>query len=57
MTPAEVKAARRALGLTQQELAGRLGVEQSTVWRWEHGRAIEHPTMLRLALAALARPD
>lgn len=37
MTPAELKAARTRLGLSQTRLAALLGVEQSTVWRWESG--------------------
>jgi DNA-binding XRE family transcriptional regulator len=28
---------RKALGLTQEDLAGLLHVERSTVFRWEHG--------------------
>jgi transcriptional regulator with XRE-family HTH domain len=30
---------RKALGLTQEDLAGLLGVERSTVVRWERGVA------------------
>jgi DNA-binding XRE family transcriptional regulator len=32
----EILHIRKALGLTQPELADRLGVDQSTVWRWEN---------------------
>ena len=28
---------RKAVGLTQEQLAGRLGVERTTVVRWERG--------------------
>ena len=54
MTPAELRAAREALGLSQKALAKRLGVAQTSVLRWESGaRRIEHPELLRLALAQL----
>lgn len=54
MTPAELRAARRALGLTQVALAARLGVPQATIWRWETGKhGIDHPEILRLALERL----
>lgn len=53
MTPADLKAARDALGLSQNALARRLGLSQSTVLRWEAGTRIEHPTLLRLALERL----
>jgi transcriptional regulator with XRE-family HTH domain len=55
VTPADLLAFRRALGLTQRELAERLGVPQATIWRWESGQhPIQHPTILRLALEQLA---
>lgn len=58
MTPAELRAAREALGLSQRALAERLGVPQATVSRWETGQhPIQHPRILRLALERLARPD
>jgi DNA-binding transcriptional regulator YiaG len=37
MTPDEVKAIRRRLGLTQAELAAQVGVTRVTVARWESG--------------------
>ena len=56
MTPTELKAAREALGLSQNRLAQRLDVSQSTLSRWEAGAMpIEHPAMLRLALERLAQ--
>lgn len=36
--PAELRRARIACGLTQIELADRLGVDQASVSRWENGR-------------------
>lgn len=37
MTPAEVRAARKLLGLNQSQLAGVMGVRQATVSDWERG--------------------
>lgn len=57
MTPADLRTAREALGLTQRTLAERLTVSENTVWRWERGlMPIEHPGMLRLALERLGQP-
>lgn len=36
MTPSEFKQARQALGITQQELADELNVNERTIRRWEH---------------------
>ena len=38
MTPAELRAARKSLGLTQGQLAAVLGVRQATVSDWERGK-------------------
>jgi DNA-binding transcriptional regulator YiaG len=37
MSPEEFKSGRSAIGLTQTELARRLGVHPLTVSRWERG--------------------
>jgi transcriptional regulator with XRE-family HTH domain len=55
VTAADLRYARRALGLSQRALATRLGVTQATVARWETGHPIQHPEILRLALVQLAR--
>lgn len=52
MTAAEIRAAREALGWSQERLARALGVSLSTVWRWERGK-MPAPAMLRLALERL----
>lgn len=55
MTPGALRATRRSLRLTQQQLAEALGVPQSTIWRWETGKhEIQQPQILRLALERLA---
>ena len=41
MDAQEIKALRLALGLTQTQLAARLGVAANTVYRWETGHT--HP--------------
>ena len=44
MTPDELKSLRAAAGLTQRDVAERLGVNRLTVARWEQGgRAISVP--------------
>ena len=37
MSPAELKTLRARLGLSQQQLAERIGVARNTVNRWEMG--------------------
>ena len=37
MTPKQIIALRNKLGLTQSELARRLGVNRAAVCQWEHG--------------------
>ncbi len=37
MTGQAIKKLRQRLGLTQSELAERLGVDQATIHRWEKG--------------------
>jgi tetratricopeptide (TPR) repeat protein/transcriptional regulator with XRE-family HTH domain len=49
---------RKALGLTQQDLAGQLGVERTTVVRWELGETEPQPWMRpRLAKALRVSAD
>jgi DNA-binding transcriptional regulator YiaG len=37
MSPQEIKKLRKALQLTQQQLADKIGAQQHTVARWESG--------------------
>ena len=39
MTPADLLTLRRRLGLSQAVLAVRLGVDKSTIWRYEAGHS------------------
>ena len=58
MTPADLRAARLALGITQRELARRLDVSKDVLNRWERGRnTIQHPAILRLALERLGEKE
>jgi len=44
MTPAQIKAARKALGMSQAEFAKALGLSRSkTVSEWENGRKTPQP--------------
>jgi len=42
MTPKKIKKLRKALGLTQKEFACKLGVNISTLSRWETGKFKPH---------------
>src|SRR5438046_1435982 len=50
LTPAEIRANRESLGLTQKQLAGFLKISESTVCRWETGVQVQ-----QLAMDALLR--
>ena len=50
MTPAEYKAAREKLGLTQVELASRLGVSVRTIKHREGGRLITSEAVMAMQL-------
>jgi transcriptional regulator with XRE-family HTH domain len=55
MDGTELRARRQALGLSQVELAGRFGVSQTTITRWERGVPILHPVILDRAIRDLER--
>jgi DNA-binding transcriptional regulator YiaG len=48
MTGAEVRRIRKALGLTQAQLAEQLGVAENSVARWERGEMGIRSTAIRL---------
>lgn len=52
-THSDMRKARQSLGYTQQELAGLLDVNLSTVWRWEKGDT-PIPRTVWLALQSLS---
>lgn len=52
MTPSEIKQARLALGLTQQQFAVKLGVTVSTVSRWESGISKPSPLAVKAIQSA-----
>lgn len=49
----DLKSKRKTLGLTQRALADALGVNISTIWRYEDGR-LPVPRRVELAISALA---
>ena len=53
--PMDIKATRKAMGLTQAELAQKLGVDHSTVSRLESGKLIPSDRDLLAMEALLAR--
>jgi len=58
LTPADLRAYRIRLGLTQAQLARLLDIPDSTLSRWERGlMVIASPTILYLALERLSSPD
>ncbi|MDP9311835.1 MAG: helix-turn-helix domain-containing protein [Chloroflexota bacterium] len=50
-----IRAARRERGLTQNELAARIGVSQGTISFWENGT--ETPTVTHMIQVALELPE
>ncbi len=50
-----MRAARLERGLTQRELAARIGVSQGTISFWEHGT--ETPTIAHMIQVALELPE
>lgn len=55
---ARIRAARTARGLTQDDLADRLGIHQATVSRWELGGTITVEQLVQVAEALdIALPE
>ena len=58
MQPAELRAARASLGMTQSELAAALEVDLRTVQKWEGAeRAIPGPARVALRFMLLEPPS
>ena len=57
LTPEQIKAGRKALGLKSKELARRLGVADATVSRWEKKMMIQSRAMDNLLRAYFAVPE
>jgi transcriptional regulator with XRE-family HTH domain len=56
MDGSELKRRRVMLGMSQEQLAKRLGVTQNAISRWESGKvAIRHDVILFLAMLYLER--
>jgi transcriptional regulator with XRE-family HTH domain len=54
MTGPEFRTWRFQRGLNAAEIGAMLGVDRTTIWRWENGD-IRHPVLLRLAVMTLDR--
>ncbi len=50
MDAEEIKAIRNQLGLTQKQMADKLGVTHISVYKWEKGRARPHKTFVNKIL-------
>lgn len=48
LSPAEIRALRENLGMTQSELAKVTGIGEATISRWERGRLLQNKAMDRL---------
>lgn len=53
----DIKAIRATHKLTQQELADRLGVNLSTVWRWENGCRVTGPARAYIEQMCASKPS
>lgn len=57
LLPAQIKAIREKLGLTQTQMAERLGVGEKTYTRWESGRSIQNKSSDNLIRLMDRSPD
>jgi DNA-binding transcriptional regulator YiaG len=48
MQPADIKAIREKLGLSQREIAERIGATKTSWYKWEKGRSKPHPLFVAL---------
>lgn len=56
LSPAEIRANREALGLTQRQLADHLGIAEATLSRWERSGQIQERALDRLVRVYFAFP-
>jgi DNA-binding transcriptional regulator YiaG len=56
MTPADLKSARKSLGLSAQQFADLVGVTRDAVCKWEAGHR-QIPKMLDLVIELLQMPS
>lgn len=57
LQPNEIRGRRKALGLTQKELAERVGAAESSLSRWENGSSIQARSTDRLLRMFFKHPD
>jgi DNA-binding transcriptional regulator YiaG len=55
MTPRDLRNLRRALGMTQQELAAALGVSEQSIYYWESGRRRIRPVVEKALMPLIRR--
>lgn len=55
--PERLKARRLELGLTQERAAEKLGVDESTVGRWERGRRMGDPEQRKRLASFIGVPE
>jgi len=53
---AAIRSLRAVLGITQRELATRLGTDHVTVSRWERGKSVPRPSAQKRLLALMPAP-
>ena len=46
MNPKQIKRLRESHSMTQGELASHLGVDRTTISRWERGRSVPIPSLV-----------
>jgi putative zinc finger/helix-turn-helix YgiT family protein len=57
LSPEEIRLRRTGLGLTQQDLADKLGIAVSTLSRWETGAQIQQRSLDRFLRAFFVLPE
>jgi putative zinc finger/helix-turn-helix YgiT family protein len=57
LTPEEIRQNRKKLGLTQEEMAERLGIAEATLSRWENGWQIQQRSLDKLMRLFFELPE